>query len=993
MNSYGDSNPVRARAQVPGLSGDPGPDGDDWHHHPGDAGDAFGAPSGGRAPVGGPTGRASVGSAPVGSASVGSASVAGASVGGGPAGRASVGGGLAGRASVGSASVGSASVGSAAVGGAARGGAPVGKASVGSASVGATRVGRAGTAAVPGAPHDDGYYGGYGVPHDDGYHGGYGVAPGAAGRARVGRATVRPISPAGPGFDDLDDPDGAGAGGVGPGGVGPGGPGGPARGAKGVPAGKRSKRRKRANVLIAAAAVLVILIGFGVVGITWFYDDPVPYNTSVAQTTSIVYSDGKELARLGEQNRTVVPDAKISEVVKRAVIAAEDKNFMDHSGIDMKGIARAAWNNFTGGDTQGASTITQQYARHAAEMNDISYNRKIREAVLARKIEQDYTKDQILGLYLNAIYFGRGAYGVEAAAQAYFKKSVTTAPGSPKALTPEEAAVLASVIKQPEATPGGHKGYDPQMNLEAAKERWGYTLDNMAEKGWITPQQRAAAVYPKKSLQLYDPKKCSTDCGIKTPRGNVVNYVAAELDAMGIDWKKGGYKITTTINAKAQKAAEEAARRVAGSPMANLPKNYMAALVAVDPSNGRVLAYYGGDDGTGFDYAGVNFDAKTGKIIGGGHAAGSTFKVYTLAAGLREDIAFETHWDSTKKKANGQKISNADRDPSCRKWCDLKESTVESYNFPFYWIADAIGPDKVVEAARDAGIRMMWPDRGAPVDLTKASPKDVAPSKFGQEVGFGQYKVTVLDQANSIATIAARGKYNKAHFIRKVEKRDPVSGKLVQVEGEQLKPDEVFTAERMDNLNGVLQEVPGHSGKNLANGRPAIGKTGTWEIGPDRPGNGDAWIIGATPQIASAVWVGTKGDRKAIKEADGADMYGGGTPTTIWKQFMDKVHDQLNLPIERFPERKITGDPNHPAANGVQPAPQPAPTTPTEPCTNPIPIFCPDPDQEKPDNQGDQDQGDAADDNNPATSPFLQNPDGNGGNNRLVPPRRRGGRG
>ena len=179
-------------------------------------------------------------------------------------------------------------------------------------------------------------------------------------------------------------------------------------------------------------------------------------------------------------------------------MAAEDKNFRDHNGIDMKGIVRAAWNNFTGGDTQGASTITQQYARHAAELKEISYNRKLREAVIARKMEDEYTKDEILGRYLNSVYFGRGAYGIEAAVKAYFgnSRSSLTQPGQKGAITAGEAAVLASVIKQPEPS-ATHKGYDPQNNLTDGHGAVGLHAQQHGREGLAQPGGRRPAAVPE----------------------------------------------------------------------------------------------------------------------------------------------------------------------------------------------------------------------------------------------------------------------------------------------------------------------------------------------------------------------------------------------------------------------------------------------------------------------------------------------------------------
>lgn len=828
-------------------------------------------------------------------------------------------GSAAGRASAGSsgrASVGPSS-GRASVGGSS-GRASAGRASVGSAAVGSASPGSAGRASVPGA----------------------------AGRATVGRASVRPVSPAGPEFGRSDVLEGPG---------GPGGPTGPGRraargGGKDPAAIKRAKRRKRVNWIVAAFAVVVMMAGAGVVGLTWFYDDVPEYSHNELQATSIVYADGKtELAKLGEVNRTIVPHDKISPVVKQAVIAAEDKNFLKHEGIDLKGIARAAWNNFTGGSTQGASTITQQYARHAADLNGINYNRKIREAVLARKLEQDLSKDEILGYYLNAIYFGRGANGIEAAAQIYFRKSVLTPPDQKGALTKEEAAVLASVIKQPEPDKvTGHKGFDPQVNRDAAVDRWNYTLNNLVELGWMSAEERAKAEYPDKTLQKYDPKKCNIGCGIDKPTGNVVNYVRDELEAMNIsssEWKKGGYRITTTINPVAQKAAEEAARQASKtSPMNKLPKYYKAALVAIDPSNGRVLAYYGGENGTGYDYAGLNDGGRSG-----GHAAGSTFKIYTLAAALRAGIPMDSYWDALKDKdeETGRKISNAGREASqirCGRSCTLEQSTISSFNVPFYWIAKAIGPYEVVRAARDAGIRTMFDtDKGEPHDLTKSDPKDLAPKFFDNEVAFGQYPVTVLDHANGVATLANRGVYNKAHFIQKVEKRNLKTGKfeIVAKKGEKLEPKPRFEANQMDDLNAVLQKIPDSINKDLKGNRPATGKTGTWELNQKRSDNGDAWMVGATPQVATAVWVGTEGERRAIKEANNKKMSGSGTPASIWKLFMDLVHERMKMDVKRFEGRKNTGDPDSPYPNGVSPAPPPPTQGPDNNCGLLPDILCP----------------------------------------------------
>jgi membrane peptidoglycan carboxypeptidase len=670
-----------------------------------------------------------------------------------------------------------------------------------------------------------------------------------------------------------------------------------------------------------------------VVAGTWFFDDvQLTEPKAEDQVTQLLEADGKTpLATIGEQNRQIVPFQQINPVIGQAVMGAEDKNFLNHHGIDMKGIMRAAWNNFTGGDTQGASTITQQYARHAAELKEISYNRKLREAVLARKMEDVYSKQEILGRYLNSVYFGRGAYGIEAAVKAYFgaNRSALTQPGQKDAITAGEAAILASVIKQPEPVKGGHQGYDPQNNLPDATERWNYTLGNMVEKGWLKAQDRPAE-YPK-TWKKFDPNACRTTCGNDKPTGKIIKYVKQELLSMGIqqsEWTQGGLRITTTISPKVQKAAEEAVNpKNPDSPMHDLKSSYKSALVSVDPSTGRVLAYYGGPDGdgVGWDYAGPNY-GDDGSFLGGGRPPGSSFKIYTLAAALTAGYGFDTTWDSTIKKIGGDTINNSSRtNLKCdKRRCPLDTATIESYNFPFYWLADKLGPAKVLDAAHAAGVQYIAsPTKvGARVDLGKADGS--ALKGFGNEVGFGQYAITPLDHANGIATLANDGVYNKAHFVMKVEKRDQKTGKFTAYHNEQNKAKPVFDKNVVAAIDNVLEKIPGHNNKSLKNGRDAIAKTGTWEYKDGKSGeNGDAWTVGATRSIAASVWVGNydkKNNPLAIKTADGANMSGGSVPGAVWKLFMDLSNKYTEAPNESFPPNVAIGNPEM-KGNGLAPEP------------------------------------------------------------------------
>ncbi|MGN9812392.1 transglycosylase domain-containing protein [Micromonospora sp. BQ11] len=953
MNSYGDPSSPRGRAQIPGQHGDPG-QADDAYRRPGadghgngwsaasegaaSAGRASVAPraaSGGRASVGGSASvpaRGAAGSASVGSASVGRAGPGRASVPVSPAPGAAAGRAGAGRASV--------PVSPAPAG-------PAGRATVGAAAVGAASAGRAsvGSAAV-------------------------------GGRASVARASVSPAF-----------------GGSG----GPGGPTGPGRGARGPgdPDGvARAKKRKRVNMLIAGFAVFIMLAGMGVVGFTYYSTNVVlPEDTPPPQATSLYAFDNKTLiAKVGEQNRTLVSIDQIPQHVRDAVAAAEDRNFYRHSGVDYKGIARAAWNNLSGGDKQGASTITQQYARNAYDnLKDDTYARKVKEAILASKLTDEYTKEQIMQNYLNVIYFGRGAYGIEAAAQTYFGKPA-------KSLSVAEGAVLAALIKQPQAT-ATHKGYDPSVNPTDAKSRWDYVISGMIEEGWLNASGRpqAPTEYPTKSLKKTN--GTGVDFGVDTPYGNVINYVKAEMRDKGIcadneaqvtkdkplcsqALMEGGYRIRTTIDPKIQAAAVETAqRKTKDSELANQPKNLMAAVVAIEPKTGRVLGYYGGDNGTGTDYAGKNTDSSG--AITGGHPPGSSFKIYTLAAALQAEKSLESRWKGKAFTPEGTKfkVSNAgDDNPDCGDSCTLTVSTLKSLNVPFYHVTEDIGPDKVIDMAKKAGVTMMWrsdtnPPKG--YDLTKTDPKEIAPSPFFHVVGYGQYPITVLDHANGVATFANKGKYNKAHFLFSVHKQDPNTGKWRLLGGEQLRPEERIDEKVVADVTSVLEQYPGQVNHRLDGGRKAASKTGTWELKSGSEENGDAWMIGYTPQIATAVWVGNTQDRKPLRLKDGRKISGANLPGEIWERFMDQAHkgkEKLDFP----PAAKVGKDDT---GNGVAPPPPPPPPPGgqpgQQPTCDPLSLFC------DPNNGGNGNNNGGG--NNGGQNPTEPTDPGGGGGEGLLP--------
>ncbi|WP_244871220.1 transglycosylase domain-containing protein [Catellatospora sp. IY07-71] len=731
-----------------------------------------------------------------------------------------------------------------------------------------------------------------------------------------------------------------------------------------------TKRRKRRALIAAAIGVAIMLSGVGLIAGTYFYaKTPRPEELALKENTEVFSADGKQIAKLGAENRTVVPMETLSEPVRNALIAGEDKKFYQHSGIDLWGIARAAWNNLTGGETQGASTITQQYARAAADDLEITYARKMREAVMARKLEEEFSKTQIMGFYLNTVYFGRSAYGVGAAAQAYFGTDAAK-------LTVPQAAVLGAVLRQPEPS-DTFAGYDPHHNSAAARERWNYVLNNMVEMGWLSAADRQAAVYPEDTLKPYKPGQHAGEWGYQDrPTGNVINYVADEMRAWNIpDWRSGGYRITTSIDSRAQAALEKQINRThqwkrtcstkdgketctetlekavdaRGTQLYGQPKNLMAAAVAIDPRNGRVIAYYGGNDGTGVDYAGSN--GKGGDEFGG-HPPASSFKIYTLAAALENGYSIKSRFDSTalsKKNGDEADVSNSgrDNDVSCGKYCTLELMTVKSYNVPFFKIARDIGPEKVVDLAKRAGVTTMWSNDGKAQHLGQDGAK-TGRGTFDYQVGFGQYPITVLDHASGAATFAAHGTYRKPHFVVKVERKDRQTGEWKPVEGlgEKVESRKAFTTEIADEVTSVLKQIPGvHS----LSGREAAGKTGTWENGQRKangekvhPGkNSHAWFVGYTPQIAAAVWVGNVRQELPIVDKNGDNIAGAKLPGQIWEEFMNEAHKAMNLKPEPLPDGTDgrIGDPDK--GDGASPAPPPPSPSPScqpgecEPSTEP----------------------------------------------------------
>jgi membrane peptidoglycan carboxypeptidase len=626
-------------------------------------------------------------------------------------------------------------------------------------------------------------------------------------------------------------------------------------------------------------------------------DVPDPNSVVNAQTTVVYYSDGTTvMAKLGDENRTNVTLDQISKPARNAILAAENRSFYSDPGISFTGILRAAWNNVTGGSTQGGSTITQQYVKNAFLTQEQSFSRKFQELFLAIKLDNNYSKDEILQNYLNTIYFGRGAYGIEAAAETYF--------GVPAAqLTPQQGAVLAVLIRNPSY-------YDPESHPEDAQDRWGKVLDAMVAEGWLSSTDRQASAYPAVA-----PKAASGLGMPKGPEGLIVTQAIQELESKGYTEQQiraGGLRITTTVDPGMQSAAVAAVNDVMGGE----PENLRQALVAVDPRTGAVKAYYGGPSGTGNDYAQAQ------------RQPGSSMKPYVLATALEQGISVDARRDGSSPQTFPDRtapVRNAGN-ASCPA-CTLKEAITKSLNTTFYGLAYEVGPDNVRDVALKAtGLPETW--QGGLLDgkPTLASPESGA---TGSSIGIGEYEVRTIDQAVGFATFANGGIHHAPFFVAKVASN--TGAVLLQNNGDagtQAVPSDVA-----NDVTFALEGVADYSHRSLAGGRPVASKTGTQGKQGSTVDDTDAYMVGYTPSISAAVWMGSDG-QDAIVTAQGKPIYGSGLPGAIWQEFMDTV--LKGTPKEPLPSKALiegdTGvgvpDPSESAApTSEAPVPTQAPPT------------------------------------------------------------------
>jgi membrane peptidoglycan carboxypeptidase len=606
-----------------------------------------------------------------------------------------------------------------------------------------------------------------------------------------------------------------------------------------------------AFVLTLLALAGLFYVGYSMVNI------PPANALATKQSNVYLYADGSQLARDGEINRENVGLSQVSKHAQQAILAAEDRDFYTESAIDPKAMLRAAWNTATGKGKQSGSTITQQYVKNYYLGQEQTVTRKAKEFFISIKLDREKPKDQILEGYLNTSYFGRNAYGIQAAAQAYYGVDATD-------LDPAHAAYLAALVNAPsEYDVVAHPG-----NKAAAEARWNYVLDGMVKKGWLARSERTGLKFPM-------PKEQTVSTGLSGQRGYIVqaikDYLTSNKIVSADDLEAGGYRITTTLDKSKQNAFVKA---VNDQVMKKLDKknnkvdNYVrAGGASVDPKTGKVVAMYGG-----IDYV----KQYTNGATRGDFQVGSTFKPFVFTSAVQNGsqtqdgrtITPNTYYDGTNKRSvqgwSGGTYAPENEDQRSYGEITVREATDKSVNSVYAQMAVDVGADNVKQTAIALGIPSDTPDLTA------------TPS-----IALGVNTASVLDMAEAYATLANHGKHGTYTMIDKITKDGSAT-----VELPQQKTTQAVSREAADTTTSILQSVVENGTATAAQGagRPAAGKTGTAEE------DTAAWFAGYTPELATVVSVmgqdPVTAAHKSLYGAMGLErINGGGPPAEIWAQY------------------------------------------------------------------------------------------------------------
>jgi len=595
-------------------------------------------------------------------------------------------------------------------------------------------------------------------------------------------------------------------------------------------------RRRIVRGLLVTLLLIVLFCAGLVAGIVASYSRNLPDISRMAdyqpaRSTRIFARDGTLLASVYKENRVWVPIARIPRIVREAFVANEDHNFYYHHGVDFAGIIRAALADLTHQQIeQGASTITQQLARGLFLSDKVSISRKIQEALLAMEIERYYTKDEILERYLNLIYLGADAYGVDAASHTYFGKSVGK-------LTLGQAAMLAGL-------PAAPSDYSPFVSIRLARDRQQHVLLRMVDSGYITQAQASAAYAAPLGLVPVRPTGLQ---GYAYPY--FTTYALAQLNQIfGANVvKEAGLQVTTTLDPRLQQLAQDAVDWGIRQGRAEGIGAHEGALVAIRPSTGEILAMVGGTH--------FSLDNQFNRAWQAHRQPGSSFKAYLYTAAIDEGITASSTMDDTPVSypmGDGTSWSPHDDDNSYMGAITLRTALALSRNVVAVKLADRIGLDRVIQYAHRMGV--------------------TSPLEANLSLALGSSGITVLDQATGYATLANQGVHETPTAFRTV--RDSLGNIVLDDRSPQA--NEAVSAGTAYIVTSMLEDVikRGTGYPNAVIGRPAAGKTGTTSSFRD------AWFVGYTPDLAVAVWIGND-DYSRMNES-----YGGDIPARIWARFM-----------------------------------------------------------------------------------------------------------
>ncbi|AWN29277.1 transglycosylase domain-containing protein [Streptomyces sp. NEAU-S7GS2] len=648
-------------------------------------------------------------------------------------------------------------------------------------------------------------------------------------------------------------------------------------------------------------ACLLGILGF--IGLYLYVDIPKGNSAAKLQSNVYKYSDGKVMARVGQVNRESVPIDRIPKDVQRTFVAAENKTFYDDSGVDLKGTLRGVFNTLRGQGKQGGSTITQQYVKNYYLSQEQTVSRKLQEIVISLKVDNKFKKDDILAGYINTSYYGRGAYGIQAAAQAYYGVDV-------EKLTVSQGAYLASLLQAPSqydwssATKAGQK---------RVKERWAYTLDNMVEMKWLPAAERAKQKFDVPQ----DPKPLP---GVSGQTSYLVKQAKQELFAQGVDeteFEAGGWTVTLGIDKKKQQALEKSVKRKLTDDLdpkkRKVDGDAQLGATSVDPKSGHIVAMYGGD---GYPKHYTNNATRSD------YQPASTFKPLILASAMENNavtqdglpITPNTIYDGRNRRpVVGGTIPfappNEDEHPYGK--ISVQTATNNSVNAVFAQMGADVGLEKIKETAVKLGMD------GSKIDAKPA-------------MTLGTMGASPLQMAGAYATLDNHGKKVTPTLVKKA--MHPVNGVQTAVPLKDPIGDQVLSRRTADTLTSVLTGVvnDGTASESVQNtAYDAAGKTGTSDD------NKSAWFVGYTPKLVTAVGMfgeSPKGGAQVTLKGTGGGgrVNGGGYPARVWADYTESA-----LGGSTGAEFDLETD----LGAGVPPTPTPTPSK--TPSTSPTPSETP----------------------------------------------------